>query len=96
MPHYTHYENIHYDDPALQAELQRLIEDVAIAERARAPIQQRHREAEAEHDTGAISQSEFRAVDNQYISANNKIAAAKKKIDDFLGRNKNFHVHEGY
>ncbi len=95
MPHYTQYENIRYDDPALQAELQRLIQAVAAAERARAPIQQRHREAEAQQDAGTMSGAEFQTIDRQYISANNKIAAAKKNIDEFLGRNKNFHVQEG-
>lgn len=94
MPHYTQYENIRYDDPALQAELQRLIEAVAVAERARAPLQQRHREAEAGQDTGTVSESEFRAIDSQYISANNKIAAAKKRVDEFLGRFKNYRVEE--
>ena len=92
MPHYTDYENIRYDDPSLQAEFQRLVEDIAAAERARAPIQQRHREAEAAQDVGKVSDSEFRSIDSQYISANNRIAAAKKKADEFLGRFKNYRV----
>ena len=92
MPRYTQYEGIRFDDPTLQAEFQRLIEEVAAAERARAPIQQQHRQAEEGRDSGNMSDSQFRSVDQQYISANNKIAAAMKKVDEFLGRNKNYRV----
>jgi outer membrane protein TolC len=92
MPHYIEYENIRYDDPSLQAELQKLIEDVAAAERARSPIQNQHRQAESELDVGSITEEDFRKVDSQFISANNRIAAAKKKIDEFLQRYKNYRV----
>lgn len=92
MPVYTQYEGIRYDDPGLQAEFQRLIEEIAAAERARAPIQERERQAEADRDAGAISDAQFRAIDSQFISANNKIAAAKRKVDEFLGRYKNYRV----
>jgi hypothetical protein len=92
MPRYTQYEGIRYDDPMLQAEFQRLIEEVAAAERARGPIQQQHRQAEEGRDAGDVSDSQFRSVDQQYIAANNKIAAAMKKVDEFLGRNKNYRV----
>ena len=92
MPHYTQYEGIRYDDPHLQAEFQRLVEEVATAERARAPIQQRHRQAEQEREAGDMSDSQFRAVDDQFISANNKIAAAKRKVEEFLGRHKHYHT----
>lgn len=92
MPHYTEYENIRYDDPSLQAELQKLIEDVAVAERARVPVQDQHRQAESELDVGGITEEDFRKIDSQFISANNRIATAKKKIDEFLQRYKNFRV----
>jgi|GEM_PF-2339385 len=92
MPHYTQYEGIRYDDPHLQAEFQRLVEEVAAAERTRAPIQQRHRQAEQEREAGDMSDSQFRAVDDQFISANNKIAAAKRKVEEFLGRHKHYHT----
>ena len=92
MPVYTEYERIRYDDPSLQAEFQRLIEEVAATERARAPLQEQHRKAEADMDTGVVSEPEFRAIDSQYIKANNRIAAAKKKVEEFLGRYKNYRV----
>jgi len=92
MPHYTQYEGIRYDDPHLQAEFQRLVEEVAAAEHTRAPIQQRHRQAEQEREAGDMSDSQFRAVDDQFISANNKIAAAKRKVEEFLGRHKHYHT----
>lgn len=92
MPHSTQYEGIRYDDPMLQTEFQRLVEEVAAAELARAPIQQQHHQAEEGRDGGNVSDSQFRSVDQQFISANNKIAAAKKKVDEFLGRNKNYRV----
>ncbi len=92
MAHYTQYENIRYDDPLLQAELQKLIEEVAVAERARSPLQAQHRQAEADQDVGTITEEEFRDIDSRFISANNRIAAAMKKVDDFLGRYKNFNV----
>lgn len=92
MSHYSDYERIRYDDPALQAEFQRLIQEVAAAERARAPIQDQHRRAESDMDTGVVSESQFRSIDSQYIKANNTIAAAKKKVDEFLGRHKNYRV----
>lgn len=92
MPLYTKYEGIRYDDPALQAELQRLIEAVAAAERARAPVQQQHREAEEQREVGDISERQFRQVDDRFIAANNNIAAAMKKVDEFLGRYKSYRV----
>jgi hypothetical protein len=92
MPLYTKYEKIRYDDPNVQAEFQRLVEEVAAAERARAPIQEQHRRAEGERDRGKISDSQYNEVDNQYISANNTIARAIKKVDEFLGRNKDYQI----
>lgn len=92
MPHYTQYEGIRYDDPHVQAEFQRLVEEVAGAERARAPIEEQHRAAERGRDSGNVSDSEYRSIDDQYISANNSIARAKKKVDEFLQRNKDYRV----
>jgi hypothetical protein len=92
MPHYSEYEKIRYDDPSLQAELQRLIQEVAAAEQARTPIQDQHRQAESGRDRGSVSEGEYQALDRKFISANNSIAAAKKKVDEFLGRYKNYRV----
>jgi outer membrane protein TolC len=93
MPLYSDYERIRYDDPGLQAEFQRLVEEIAAAERARAPIKDQHRKAEGDMDTGVVSEADFRSIDRQFIQANNAIAAAKKKVDEFLGRYKNFRVN---
>ncbi len=92
MALYSKYNGIHYEDPRVQVEFERLVEAVEAAERARAPIQLRHQEVERAREDGAISEKEFRAVDAQFISANNKIAAAMRKVDEFLGRNKDYHV----
>ena len=92
MPLYTKYEAIRYDDPNVQAEFQRLVEEVATAERARAPIQEQHRRAEGERDRGKLSESQYNDVDHTYIAANNSIARAIKKVDEFLGRNKDNQV----
>ncbi len=92
MPLYTKYEGIRYDDPNVQAEFQRLVEQIAAAERARAPLEDRHRRAEGERDRGKISELQYNEVDDQYISANNTIARAIKKVDEFLGRNKDYRV----
>lgn len=92
MPLYTKYEGIRYEDPRVQAEFQRLLEDVAAAERAREPVQQRHRQAESERDVGAITEKQYREADDQFISANNTIARALKKVDEFLQRNKDYRV----
>lgn len=90
MPHSAEYQGIRYDDPSLQAEFERLVQAVAAAEQARAPIQEQHRRAEGAQDRGGAAEAEFRALDRQFISANNSIAAAKKKVDEFLGRYKNY------
>lgn len=90
MPLYTKYEGIRYDDPSTQAEFQRLIEAVAAAERARAPLEQRQRQAEVDREAGDLSDSQFRAIDDKYIDANNTIARAIKKVDEFLQRNKDY------
>lgn len=92
MPLYTKYEGIRYDDPMIQAEFQKLVEGVAAAERARSPLQEQQRRAEADRDAGNISDAQFRAADDKYISANNTIAAAMKKVDEFLQRNKDYRV----
>lgn len=92
MPLYTKYEGIRYNDARVQAEFQRLVEEVAAAERARGPVEERHRSADGERDRGKISESQYNEIDNQYISANNTIARAIKKVDEFLGRNKDYRV----
>jgi hypothetical protein len=84
------YRGIHYDDPRVQAEFERLVQQIRDAEQARAPIAERHRKAERDAESGAISDTHFRSVDHEYIGANNAIAAAQRAADDFLRRNHNY------
>jgi len=84
------YRGLHYDDPHVQAEFDRLVQRIGDAERARAPIAERHRKAERDMDSGAISGARFRSIDDEYIAANNAIAAAQRAVDDFL------HIHRNY
>ncbi len=88
------YNGIRYDDPRLQAEFERLLAQVEAAERARAPLRERFNQAERERESGDISRTEFEAVEDQYIGANNKIAAAQRAVDQFLGKYKNYRVEE--
>ncbi len=88
------YRGIRYDDPWLQREFERLLSEVDALERARAPVEEEHRKAERAREDGEISEREFRAVDDRYIAANNKIAAAKKRVDQFLQANKNYRVEK--
>ena len=92
MPIRNQYAGFSYDDPRVQAEFQRLLDEVDAAEQARAPIQQQHRQAENSRDAGSMSDAQFGAVDRQFIAANNKIAAAKRKVDHFLSQNKDYRV----
>jgi hypothetical protein len=84
------YRGIQYDDPRVQAEFERLVQRIRDAERARAPIAERHRKAERDEEEGAISNAQFQAIDDAYIAANNAIAAAQRAVDDFLHANKNY------
>ncbi len=90
--HTNKYKGIRYDDPRLQAEFERLLAQVEAAERARAPYKQRFEEAERDLDVGAIPRNEFETAEDRYIAANNKIAAALRAVDQFLGRYKNYRV----
>ena len=62
------YRGLHYDDPLVQAEFERLVQRIGDAERARAPIAERHRKAERDMDSGAISGARFRSIDDEYIA----------------------------
>ena len=84
------YRGLHYDDPHVQAEFDRLVQRIGDAERARAPIAERHRKAERDMDSGAISGARFRSIDDEYIAANNAIAAAQRAVDDFLRIHRNY------
>ena len=86
------FAGISFDDPRLQAEFEQLLQAVAAAEREREPVAQRHRQAERDLDKGAISDQQFRAIDDQYIAASNTIAAAKRAVDAFLTQNRNYKV----
>jgi hypothetical protein len=88
------YRGIRFDDPGLQREFERLVSEVDACESARAPVEDEHRKAERAREDGDISEREFRAVDDRYIAANNKIAAAKKRVDQFLQVNKHYRVEK--
>jgi len=84
------YRGIYYDEPHVQAEFERLVQRIRDAEQARAPIAERHRKAERDAESGAMSDAQFRPIDREYIAANNAIAAAQHAADDFLRRNHNY------
>jgi hypothetical protein len=84
------YQGIRYDDPQVQATFERLVQRIRDAEQARAPIAERHRKAERDLEVGALADAQFRALDDEYIAANNAIAAAQRAVDDFLHQNRNY------
>ena len=84
------YQGIHYDDPRVQAEFERLLQAVVAAEQARAPIAERHRRAERDAEDGTLGNAQFKAIDSAYIAANNAIAAAQRAVDEFLHANHNY------
>ena len=86
------FAGIAFDDPRLQAAFEQLLQAVAAAEREREPVAQRHRQAEHELDRAVISDAQFRRVDDAYIAANNRIAAAKRAVDAFLAQNRAYRV----
>lgn len=79
------FRGISYDDPRLQARFEALLSAVDAAEHEREPIRQRYRQAEREDGVS-------RALDDQLIGANNKIAAAKRAVDAFLAENRDYNV----
>ena len=86
------YLGIRYDDPGVQAEFERLLQAIRAAEQARAPIAARHRQSERDLEEGAISDAQFRAIDKDYIAANNAIAAAQHAADAFLRQHHDYHA----
>lgn len=84
------YRGIYYDEPHVQAEFERLVQRIRDAERAREPVANRHRQAERDMETGAISGAEYRSADDAYIAAGNTIAAAQRAVDKFLQANHNY------
>ena len=80
----TDFAGIAFRDPSTQAAFDRFVAAVVAAEQARVPLAQRHAAAERDLDAGQISAAQFRALDDQYIAANNQIAAAKRAVDRFL------------
>jgi hypothetical protein len=78
------FAGIVFRDPDTQAAFDHLVAAVVAAEQARVPLAQRHAAAERDLDAGQISEAQFRALDDQYIAANNQIAAAKRAVDRFL------------
>ena len=84
------YRDLYYDEPHVQAEFERLVQRIRDAERAREPIGDRHRQAERDVESGAISEAQYRTVDKAYIAANNAIAAAQRAVDEFLRVHRNY------
>jgi hypothetical protein len=84
------YQGIYYDEPHVQAEFERLVQRIRDAERAREPVGGRHRQAERDLESGAISDAEYRSADDAYIAAGNAIAAAQRAVDAFLQANRNY------
>ena len=84
------YRGIYYDEPHVQAEFDRLVQRVRDAEQTRAPVSGRHRQAESEVEAGTLSDKQFRSVDDEYIAAGNRIAAAQRAVDDFLNLHRNY------
>ena len=87
------FRGISFEDPRRQAEFERLLGQVTAAESDRSPIGTRHKQAEQDYDGGSMSEQDFRAVDDEYIAANNKIADAKRAVDDFLTSNRDYNTH---
>jgi hypothetical protein len=86
------YRDLYFDEPHVQAEFERLVQAIRDAERARAPIGERHRQAERGAETGAVSDADYRSAEDKYIAASNKIAAAQRAVDKFLQANRNYRV----
>ena len=86
------YRGIRYDDPDVQAEFERLLQGIRDAEQARAPIAARHHQAERDLEEGALSDAQFRSIDDAYIAANNAIAAAQHAADAFLRQHRDYHA----
>ncbi len=84
------FAGISFRDQRTQAEFDRLVDAVAAAEQARAPLAQRHAQLERDLDAGRVSDAQFRAIDEQYIAANNAIAAAKRAVDAFLVQHRDY------
>ena len=84
------YSGISFDDPGRQAQFEKLLGAVTAATQEREPLSQRHRQAERGLDDGDISDDQFRAIDDQYIAANKRIAAAKHAVDTFLTQNNDY------
>jgi hypothetical protein len=84
------YRDLYFEEPHVQAEFERLVQRVRDAEQARAPIGERHRQAERAVESGTQSDKQFRSADDAYIAAGNAIAAAQRAVDEFL------HTHRNY
>ena len=84
------FAGIVFRDPDTQAAFDRLVAAVVAAEQGRVPLAQRHAAAERDLDAGHLSAAQFRALDDQYIAANNQIAAAKRAVDRFLTAHRDY------
>ena len=65
---------------------------LSLPQSAREAVAERHREAEHDLERAVISDAQFRTVDDAYIAANNRIAAANRAVDAFLAQNREYRV----
>ena len=84
------YRGIYFEEPHVQSEFERLVEQVRAAERAREPLSQRQNKAERGAEAGTLSDKEYRSAEDAYIAAGNAIAAAQRAVDKFLQENRNY------
>lgn len=86
------YRDMQFDEPAVQRRFEELLQGIRDAEQAREPIAERHRIAERANEEGRMADAEFRAIDREYIGANNAIAAAQRAVEAFLNTHRNYHI----
>lgn len=86
------YEGIYYDEPVVQAQFDKLLQLVRDAEKAREPLGNRQNKAENDVDRGKLTEKEYRSLEDAYIAAGNRIAAAQRDVDAFLQLHRNYRV----
>jgi|HigsolmetaAR201D_1030396.scaffolds.fasta_scaffold05072_5 hypothetical protein len=86
------YEGIYYDEPVVQAQFEQLLQKVRDAEKAREPLSKRQNKAENDVERGTLSEKEYRSLEDAYIAASNRIAAAQREVEAFLRLHRNYRV----
>ena len=88
------YRDFYYEEPHVQAEYERLVQQLRNAEAARTPVGQQHEQAERAEEAGAISEKSYRSSEQAYVAASNAIAEAKRAVETFLNRNGNYKIRK--